>query len=220
MALQKIYALGIGHNTPVCLDLALACDYVIAGLYHFADGRTGEIDHGFPILGSFDDLFAKESLCGMNFLLTMGDNDIRSELVDKILSKGGCVPSLIHPTAVISHFAKIDETGVCIYPFVYVQADSIIGRNTTLLSHVNISHNTNVGKNCFFAGGSTLGAYASVGDNAFIGQGALIVSSKVKQIGERAFIGARSLVVKDVPSNTVVAGSPAKIIKTIELPIK
>ena len=53
MALKKIFALGIGHNTPVCIDLALACDYVIEGLYHFDDSRTGEQDHGFKILGSF-----------------------------------------------------------------------------------------------------------------------------------------------------------------------
>lgn len=220
MILKKIFALGIGHNTPVCLDLALACDYVIEGLYHYQEGRTGDFDHGFKIIGTFDDLFSKESLDGMNFLLTMGDNDIRAHLLDKILSKGGCVPTLIHPTAVISKFAKIDDIGVCIYPFTFVQADAVIGKNTTLLSHVNISHNTTIGDNCFFAGGATLGAYSKVGNNVFVGQNALVVSAKVKKIGDRAFIGARSLVVKDVPENAVVAGSPAEIIRTLVKPIK
>ena len=80
---KELYALGIGHNSPVFIDLALACGYQIAGLYHYNDTRTGEIDHGYEILGSFDDLFAKESLEGMSFLLTMGDNRIRTELSDK-----------------------------------------------------------------------------------------------------------------------------------------
>ena len=106
---KELYALGIGHNSPVFIDLALACGYKIAGLYHYNDTRTGEIDHGYEILGSFDDLFAKESLEGMSFLLTMGDNRIRTELSNKIIEKGGSVPTLIHPTAVISAFAKISD---------------------------------------------------------------------------------------------------------------
>lgn len=210
---KTIYALGIGHNTPVFIDLALACGYTIAGLYHYSNERTGEEDHGMTIAGSFDDLFAKESLQGMNFLLTMGDNSIRVQLADKILSKGGSVPTLIHPSAVISKFAQVSPIGVYISPFTYVQADSSIGSNTVLLSHVNISHTTQIGCGCFVAGGATVGAYTMVEDFVFIGQGALSISSKVKCIGTHAYIGARSLLTRDVPANAVVAGSPAKVIK-------
>lgn len=65
----------------------------------------------------------------------------------------------------------------------------------------------------FFAGGAILGAYAEVQDFTFVGQGALIVSSKVKNIGKNSIIGARSLVTHDVPSHVIVAGSPARIIR-------
>lgn len=47
---KEIYALGIGHNTPVFLDLAMACGYSIAGLYHYNSERTGELDHGYKSL--------------------------------------------------------------------------------------------------------------------------------------------------------------------------
>lgn len=40
---KDLYALGIGHNSPVFIDLALACGYSIAGLYHYNNTRTGEI---------------------------------------------------------------------------------------------------------------------------------------------------------------------------------
>ena len=33
--------------------------------------------------------------------------------------------------------------------------------------------------------------------------------------GENALVGAGSVVTKDVPANTVVAGNPAKVIKTL-----
>ena len=210
---KDLYALGIGHNSPVFIDLALACGYSIAGLYHYNDSRTGEIDHGYQILGSFDDLFAKGALEGMSFLLPMGDNRIRTELSDKIIAMGGKVPTLIHPTAVISAFATISEVGVYISPFTYVQADSSIGNNTVLLSHVNISHTTHIGNSCFIAGGATIGAYTDMEDFVFVGQGALSISAKAKRIGHHAFIGARSLLTRDVPPCVVMAGSPARILR-------
>lgn len=211
--MKKIYALGVGHNTPVFIDLALDCGYEIVGLYHYNGDKTGEFDHGYKILGSFDDLFSRKSLQGLNFLLTMGDSKIRTELSKKIISKGGLVPTLIHPTSIISKFAKISDVGVYISAFSFVQADSFVGDNTVILSHVNISHTTHIGKGCFLAGGSIIGAYTNMEDNVFIGQGALSISGKVATIGHDAYVGARSLLTKNVPPNTVVAGIPAKVIR-------
>lgn len=211
--MKIIYALGIGHNTPVFIDLAEACGYAIAGLYHYNGDRTGEMDHGFNIIGSFDDLFAKGDLSGMDFLLTMGDNKTRTEISDKIISLGGNVPSLIHPTAVISRFAEISPVGVYISPFTYVQADSSVGRNTVLLSHVNISHTTKVGESCFVAGGATIGAFTEVEDFVFVGQGALSISGKVRHIGRGAYIGARCLVTHDVPERVIFSGIPGKVLR-------
>lgn len=210
---KEIYALGVGHNTPVFLDLALACGYSIVGLYHYNSGRTGGVDHGYQIIGSFDDLFAMGDLTGKSFLLTMGDNLIRTELSERIIRQGGTVPSMIHPTAVISNYAKISDIGVYISPFTYIQADSSIGKNTILLSHVNVSHTTNIGNSCFIAGGATIGAYTDMEDFVFVGQGALSISAKAKKIGHHAFIGARSLLTRDVPPCVVVAGSPARILR-------
>lgn len=79
---------------------------------------------------------------------------------------------------------------------------------------MNISHTTHIGKGCFLAGGSIIGAYTNMEDDVFIGQGALSISGKVATIGHGAYVGARSLLTKNVPPNTVVAGIPAKVIKS------
>lgn len=212
---KQLYALGVGHNTPVFIDIAEQCGYDIVGLYHYNSQRTNEIDHGYKILGSFEDLFNSNDLAGKNFLLTMGDNNIRAELIERISSSGGNIPSLIHPTAVVSKFAEISDIGVYISAFTHIQADTFIDKGSVILSGVNISHTNKIGRYCLIAGGATVGAYTNVEDYVFIGQGALTISSKVKTIGTHSYIGARALLTKDVEPFSVMCGSPAKLLRKL-----
>ena len=50
-----------------------------------------------------------------------------------------------------------------------------------------------------------------IGDRVWVGKNVLIL--KGVTIGDGAIIAAGSVVVKDVPSKTLVAGNPAKVIK-------
>lgn len=55
-------------------------------------------------------------------------------------------------------------------------------------------------------------APVKIGDNVWIGFGAVIL--KGVTIGDYAVVAANAVVVKDVPPHSVVAGNPAKVIKT------
>lgn len=52
-----------------------------------------------------------------------------------------------------------------------------------------------------------------IGNNVFIGARSIVL--KGVTIGDRAVIGAGSVVTKDVPADCIVAGNPAKIIKSL-----
>lgn len=54
----------------------------------------------------------------------------------------------------------------------------------------------------------------TIGKNVWIGGKAVICPGVT--IGDNSVIGAGSVVVKDVPSNVVVGGNPAKIIRYME----
>lgn len=62
--------------------------------------------------------------------------------------------------------------------------------------------------------GLELGAPVNIGDNVWIGGGAIINPGVT--IGDNVVIGSGSVVTKDVPPNVVVAGNPCRIIQTRE----
>ena len=54
----------------------------------------------------------------------------------------------------------------------------------------------------------------AIGDDVWVGGGAIVLPGVT--IGDRAVVGAGSVVTRDVPTDVVVAGSPARIIRSLE----
>lgn len=115
--------------------------------------------------------------------------------------------------------------------FVEIQKNAIIGKNCKISSHsficegVVIEENVFVGHNVTFINDRYPRATNNEGDlqtsddwtciSTLIKKGVSIGSSATIMcgvtIGENAIIGAGSVVTKNVPSNAIVAGNPAKI---------
>ena len=119
--------------------------------------------------------------------------------------------------------------------FVEIQKGASIGKNCKISSHTFICEGVHIEDNCFVGHGVMFtndlfpratnpdGSAQTESDwtmiETFVKKGASIGSNATIlcgiTIGENALIGAGAVVTKDVPPNTIVAGNPAKIIKTI-----
>ncbi len=130
---------------------------------------------------------------------------------------------------------SIDD-GTKVGTFVEIQKGAFIGKNCKISSHTFICEGVHIGNNVFVGHNVTFindlypratnpdGSMQTdddwelvetyVKDGASIGSSATILAGVT--IGENAIVGAGAVVTKDVPPNTVVAGVPAKVIKTID----
>ena len=83
---------------------------------------------------------------------------------------------------------------------------------------VVIHERTIIGTDCIIGQGITIGGKSKIynvpkiGNNVYIAAGARILGNV--QIGNNVAIGANAVVLNDVPDGCVVAGIPAKIIRT------
>lgn len=208
---KTIYILGVGHNTEVYIDLVETCGFGMVRLLHYNDELIGEELYGKPIIDSTTNFFKKKSLAGMLFAISVGDNEIRTKLANQIREKAGVIPTLIHPSAIVSKYARIDE-GVVIHANSVIQAGVSINSDSVISYNVSVTHNSAISKACYIAAGANIGAYIKIYNNVLVGQSATIISGKVDYIGENSIIGAGSVVTKNVEPNFVVAGNPARFI--------
>jgi serine O-acetyltransferase len=98
--------------------------------------------------------------------------------------------------------------------------ENVLGPGVSIPAYGTIIINpfSQIGKNCVIYPGVTIGGkinhgYPIIGDNCIIGLGAKIIG-KVK-IGDNVIVAPNAVVVKNVESNSIVGGVPAKFIKYI-----
>ena len=120
--------------------------------------------------------------------------------------------STVHSSAVICNGIQL-EGAVNIGPMSVVAQYAKLGKFVTLNRNVSIGHHTEVGEYTSIAPGCNLGGLSKIGKNVVIGIGSTLFDQI--EIGDNVIIGGGSVVTKSVPSNTLVYGVPAKVVKTL-----
>jgi UDP-2-acetamido-3-amino-2,3-dideoxy-glucuronate N-acetyltransferase len=131
---------------------------------------------------------------------------------------------------------------VAIWNYVVVGDNTRIGDGTSIGSFVDIGKNVTVGKNCNIQAHVTISNGCVLGDNVFVAPNSSLLNDKYPKssflnppiikdgaaigggvtilpnvtVGEKAVVGGGSVVTKDVPPKTVVAGSPARKVMSLD----
>ena len=126
----------------------------------------------------------------------LSEEQISKILIDKIRVGGGTVGENVD---ILSSNIDMGE------PYLLS-----IGSNVTITGVRILTHDASTYKEL----GYTKVGRVTIGDNVFVGFGSIILPDT--KIGNKVIIGAGSVVAKDIPDNSVAAGSPCKVICTYD----
>ena len=194
----------IGAFGEMC-ELAEICGKKIVGII---DNNLNDTFRGIPIIGKDEDapiLFKK--FFSIPVVVTPDKPQIRKKLVEYYRRIGYKFSTLISPLAYISPSAEIGN-GTVIQSFCNVSSNSTIGDFCKLNTFSNVMHDNIIGDFTTIAPSAVLLGRVEIGEKAYIGANATILPGT--KVGADVIVGAGSVVTKNIPSNTIVKGVPAK----------
>lgn len=129
------------------------------------------------------------------------------------------IDARIEPGAVIREHVVIGKSAVIMMGAV-INIGAVIGENTMVDMNAVVGARGTIGKNCHIGAGAVVAGVLEppsktpviIEDDVLIGANAVVLEGV--RIGKGAVVAAGSVVTSDVAENTVVAGSPARLIKT------
>uniref|UniRef100_Q07IQ2 Transferase hexapeptide repeat containing protein n=1 Tax=Rhodopseudomonas palustris (strain BisA53) TaxID=316055 RepID=Q07IQ2_RHOP5 len=116
----------------------------------------------------------------------------------------------IHPTAFVAADAVVGA-GSHVLAQAALATEARVGAACILNTSCSVDHECILGDGVHIAPGAVLAGEVEVGDRSFVGPGAVVMSGV--RIGADTIIGAGSVVVRDIPSNVVAFGNPARIVR-------
>ncbi len=207
MSESPLLILGAGTFATEVLEAAERSGRIVRGFVVSDDGfRTTREHEGLPVFVPDEIVWSRdEVMCVAGIVSTK-----RRTIVELMAARGYTFASVVHPTAIVSRRASIA-------PGAFVSAGAIVAANTRVGAHVvlnrgaNVAHDVHLGAFATVGPGAILAGGVEVGARAWIGVGAVVRDHIA--IGEGAVVAAGAVVVKPVAPHTLVAGSPATVMR-------
>lgn len=200
---------GLGKETAVLIDQINKQSKTWNLIGFFDDGvKAGTKVLSIPVLGTIDKLNTHNS--SLNIVIAIGDPNIKSLLVDRLINPQLTFPVLIHPTAVIGHEVSLSD-GCMITAGCVLTADIRVGKHVLVNLNSTIGHDVILGDYSSVMPGAHISGAVKVGKRVFIGTGVAVLQHI--SIHDDAIIGAGAVVTKSVQAPETVVGIPARTLK-------
>jgi len=192
---------GASGHAKVIIDCVFANKAVIKGI--FDDNPELKFLNDVKVIGAYQ----HDQLPNEKIIISIGDNLTRKEVSQKVKHTFGKV---IHPSAIISEFAQIDD-GTVIFHRSIVQSGCSVGKHCILNTMSSIDHDCVLEDFVHISPNAVLCGNVKVGEGTLIGAGASVIPGI--HIGKWCVIGAGAAIIDDVPDNAVVVGVPGRIVQ-------
>ncbi len=212
---ERFLIWGGGGHGKVVADIIRAAGYTVIG---FADRDPAKLQRmvepgGASVVISEADLLAFFARPGNlsdiegATAIALGIGDNVSRITSLRNASHVSIPSLVHPSAVVSASSVLGR-GTVVFPLAVINAAARVGEAVIVNSGAIIEHDCVVGDGAHIAPGSVLTGGVRVGARSTVGAGSTVLPGI--RIGSDSTVGAGAVVTRDVPDHSVVAGNPAK----------
>ena len=195
-----MYLYGASGHAKVIIDILKANAIAIDGLID--DNPAVNELLGYPV-------FHGKTTEISPLIISIGSNTIRKLITEKVNATYG---KAIHPSAIVSAYAHIDE-GTVVMQGAIIQSCATIGRHCIINTGASVDHECQIDDFVHISPHCTLCGNVSVGEGTWVGAGSVIIPGV--KIGKWSIIGAGSVVTKDIPDGVLAVGNRCKVIKKI-----
>lgn len=204
-----IYGAG-GHAKSVVAVIEHQRRWQLAGLVEDGSPDPDRLVLGYPLLGDcsiFPQLRQRGLVHGH---VAVGDNRARALMARRLAEAGFEAGDVVHPSACVMKGATIGQ-GAFLHAYSLVGPECAVGDNVIVNTMASVGHESRVGDAVHIAPGVRIGGRTIIGDLCFVGPNAVVHPGV--RIGRNVRVAANAVVTRDVDSDVVIAGMPARIVR-------
>lgn len=198
--MKKLAIIGASGHGKVTADIAVKAGYDT--IVFLDDDESVKQCGKYPVVGKSAD--AATLHCDV--FVAIGNIKIRRRIQKMVEAEGVTIPVLIHPDAVIAEDVEIGK-GTVIMAGTVINPGSVIGEGCIVNTCASVDHDCVVKDFVHIAVGAHLCGTVAVGEDTWIGAGALVSNNKC--VCADCMIGAGAVVVKDIGEAGTYIGVPA-----------
>ncbi|MCC7419051.1 MAG: NeuD/PglB/VioB family sugar acetyltransferase [Planctomycetaceae bacterium] len=203
-----VVVLGAGGHAKVVVSLLRSCGYEVGGLYDDRREVWGTRVLGVEVIGAIELLKSHRGPA----VIAIGNGRVRQSLASQLPLDW---LTAVHPTAWVDPEVTIGP-GTVICAGAVIQPDVQIGAHNIVNTSATVDHDCVLGDFVHIAPGAHLTGNIRVGDGVLVGAGAVAIPGLT--IGAWTTIGGGATVVRDLPSEVIAIGNPARILRPLGIP--
>ena len=194
---NQIVIIGAGGQGRVVADIARCLEY--QQILFLDDGdatcAVGKVADYPKYLQSAD------------FFVAIGNTAIRRRIQTMLVENGAKIATLIHPKAVVAADVVIGP-GTVVMAGAVINSGAVIGDGAIINTCASVDHDCRVGSYVHVTVGARVCGTVHLGDDAWVGAGAVIIQNLSVCAG--CMIGAGAVVIRNICEKGTYVGVPAK----------
>ncbi len=207
-AQRPLIVIGGGGHAKVLVSTLRAMGRQVTAAFDDDASRHGQRLLGVEILGAIAS--AAVRFPDADAVIGIGSPGVRRLLAERLPFRW---IQVVHPHAYVDPTVVLHD-GVVVMAGAVVQPETVLGQHCIINTSASVDHDGQIGEYVNISPGVHLSGNVTIGNAATIGIGASVLQGIT--IGAGTVVGGGAAVIRDLPSNVVAVGCPARVIRSLE----